>query len=806
LDGALHAFTLADLAERKLLSLAGGNVEIEEVPTPVRLSNAEGEADFPALAAGPAGRLAVAWQEYIRDRDRVVCREFDGQRWGPAEVLEAPETNDVFRPAAVYDATGALHLVWSAQVQGNWDLYARRKTAAGWQPVERLTQAAGPDFNHKLIADSTGDLWLAWQAFRGGQSDIFLKRFTAGEWGPEIQISESRANHWEPALAAAPGGAVWVGWDGYDQGNYDIYVRPVVGGAPGPVRQITRSPRFQAHVSLAAEPQGNLWIGFDEAEVNWGKDYGYLVKDRGNPLYQSRRLRLVRLSGDRLEEPATSLADAFPLGPPDFLQYPQLVVSPDGKLALTAMQLTFAHRVLEVWGTRGVWELAGLTLDGTGWKRHQILPQSVGPHEMRAAVASDGNRVWAAWAADSRAFGGPSAVGRLAVHAAPLLDAAASGPIRLKPFQEEPELALPTHPSEEANLRSVRNYRIASGGREYRILRGDLHRHTTLSEDGVGDGSLWDFYRYSFDAARMDFATVTDHQGGHTSYNWWKTQKSTDLFLVPGRITTLYAYERSVRYPNGHRNIVFPERGAPILPIPPEEQQGKVRSADAVWPYLRRYNALAFRHTIATDQGTDWKDHNNELEPLVEVYQGNRNNYEHEGAPKAATAEKLCLQRSGYQPAGFLWNALAKGYRMGIEAASDHVSTHISYSCILAEGDSRQALLGAMRQRHAFGATDNIVLDFRLQAGGKEYLQGDALTARSRYLLIANALGTGPIRRLDVIRNEQYIYAVTPVGQTTVKFTYTDPHPARGENRYYVRLQQEDGNLAWSSPVWVQVE
>jgi hypothetical protein len=28
----------------------------------------------------------------------------------------------------------------------------------------------------------------------------------------------------------------------------------------------------------------------------------------------------------------------------------------------------------------------------------------------------------------------------------------------------------------------------------------------------------------------------------------------------------------------------------------------------------------------------------------------------------------------------------------------------------------------------------------------------------------------------------------------------------RGENRYYLRLQQEDGNLAWSSPVWVQVE
>jgi hypothetical protein len=24
-----------------------------------------------------------------------------------------------------------------------------------------------------------------------------------------------------------------------------------------------------------------------------------------------------------------------------------------------------------------------------------------------------------------------------------------------------------------------------------------------------------------------------------------------------------------------------------------------------------------------------------------------------------------------------------------------------------------------------------------------------------------------------------------------------------GENRYYVRVEQVDGNMAWSSPVWV---
>ena len=94
-------------------------------------------------------------------------------------------------------------------------------------------------------------------------------------------------------------------------------------------------------------------------------------------------------------------------------------------------------------------------------------------------------------------------------------------------------------------------------------------------------------------------------------------------------------------------------------------------------------------------------------------------------------------------------------------------------------------------------------MDFRVEADGKEYLQGDELTAR-RYVLVVNVVGTGPIRRVDVIHNEHYVYAITPKGKNVLKFRYADPNPVSGENRYYIRLLQEDGNIAWSSPVWIQ--
>ena len=374
--------------------------------------------------------------------------------------------------------------------------------------------------------------------------------------------------------------------------------------------------------------------------------------------------------------------------------------------------------------------------------------------------------------------------------------------IRMKPFVEEPDLSRPSDPLEKHNVESVRQYAIRNGGKEYHILRGDLHRHTGLSHDGTGDGSLWDYYRYMLDAASMDYTAVTDHQGGEVAYTWWKIQKSNDLFSQPGKLTTLYAYKRSIPYPNGHHNIIFPKRGAAVLDKDPAEVRGEKRSGELLLPYLRKWNAVALPHTSATGQGTDWAEHSNELEPLVEVYQGHRLAYEHEGGPRGATSSRKYLQRSGYEPAGFIWNALAKGYRMGFKASSDHCSTHISYACIIAESNTRAGIIDAIRRRHSFGATDNIVMDFRVAAGGREYLQGDEVHATGPFSLKVEVIGTGPIRRIDVIHNERYVYAVTPEG-TSAKFTYQDPAQAPGENRYYVRMEQVDGNLAWSSPVWV---
>src|SRR5207248_2601363 len=110
-----------------------------------------------------------------------------------------------------------------------------------------------------------------------------------------------------------------------------------------------------------------------------------------------------------------------------------------------------------------------------------------------------------------------------------------------------------------------------------------------------------------------------------------------------------------------------------------------------LYAYLRQFDGICASHTSATNMGTDWRDNDPQLEPVVEVYQGDRQSYEEPHAPKTAKGPNDSL--GGYQPAGFIWNAFGKGYRFGFESSSDHISTHISYSVVLAEDTSRAGVL-----------------------------------------------------------------------------------------------------------------
>jgi hypothetical protein len=798
----------------------------------MRLSTDDRSDDFPDIASNPAdpGEVWAVWQSYSGRRDQIHLMPFLARwkLWSTYNPVPGV-TGDVYRPRLAFDGAGRVWVIWSQQelYDANFDLYARSFDGDSWGPLHRLTSADGGDFNHTVASGADGAIHIAWQAFRNGQSDIFYMGHVAGDWSGPRRISSSDANDWAPALAVDRQGNVHIAWDSYDHGNYDVLLRTVqASGELSPIREIAATEYFEARPSVAVDHEGRIWVAFEVGEMNWGKDQGTTVMPEPAPgarLNEHRQVQVRVLEGDRVRSPRPEVASLFPAhpvirfvaDPGPMISNPLLAVDGEGRI----------HLIVRRFHTQGGydqnWTFSVTTMTSDGWSDPVEVPYSNGRLSMSAAAtpAADGS-LWLVWPRDNNLTTStwinlPEETLIENVYAArfapevPARGRAMLGDVIAPDFLRRPE----NDPQEEARVAALRARRTQVEDRNLLLLRGDTHRHTELSLDfrAVPDGSVLDFYRYVLDAADLDFGLVTDHQaGGDREYWWWYTEKLADLFYSPASYIPLFGYERSVAYPNGHRNIIHARRGVEHIPFFMDLDETPMRMHNVctyvtsddtklVYESLRRSGGISIPHTSATDMGTDWRDNDPEVEPLVEIFQGDRYSYEADGAPltdPGADAESDQVDR--IRAAGYVANAWDRGYRLGVVASSDHLSTHISYAMVWAPERTRQAVLDAMKTRRTYGATDNIVLEFRMG----EHFMGDEFEAEDVPQILVRAVGTGPVAAVDIIRNNRSIYR-NGGGGPEVEVTYLDTAPEAGTSFYYVRLEQLDGNVAWSSPIWV---
>ena len=142
------------------------------------------------------------------------------------------------------------------------------------------------------------------------------------------------------------------------------------------------------------------------------------------------------------------------------------------------------------------------------------------------------------------------------------------------------------------------SYRVTVGGKTLRPLRGEFHRHTEISSHNDQDGLLEDAWRYALDAADHDWMGNGDHDNGFGyEYLWWLIQKTADLHLNPPRFVAAQTYERSVVYPNGHRNVIMPRRG--IRPLPrgdlPGTPEDGTPDTKLLYAYLKHFGGICAR-------------------------------------------------------------------------------------------------------------------------------------------------------------------------------------------------------------------
>lgn len=786
-----------------------------------------------AVTLDGQGGAWIVWSERLEGNFEVLARHFADGTLGKVENVSSAPGNDLC-PVAATSSKGAVTLAWMAAQDGRFEIRTRMLQNGAWAAAQTISNSSGNCWNPAIAADARADgsgaVTVAWDSYDKGDYDVWMCQLGGDALKP-LPVANSPDYEARAAVTYDAQGRVWIAFEksgptwGKDWGAYDggdgigLYKNRQIGLA------VWDGATWQ-------EPQGSVADALPGG-VTKGKGKGKgKAKGRGADATQPAPPKNPEQpDGVAFLEPALRKgapgAHAEATGPQTFNNLGRILCDAEGRIWLIARTRlnSFRGPVGSTWGSVAAY------LDGDEWVGPITIPHSDNLIYNLPALAAGAKNLFIAHSSDHRmdrmnVFNqarNPKGKGGNAA-----LDASkdpfdndvffsrlqASGEIKpasLQPLAEPPNAdAQPSKrtQAERAEVAAIRSYRADVEGTELRILRGEFHRHTEISGDGGGDGPLEDMWRYGIDAAAMDWLGNGDHDNGNgREYTWWLTQKTTDAFHLPGAFTPMFSYERSVSYPEGHRNVVFAQRGVRTLPRLPISDQRVFEPApdtSMLYKYLHKFGGVCASHTSVGTMGTDWRNWDPVVEPMVEVYQGARQNYEYPGCPRCPTKDDAI---GGWEPAGFICNAFAKGYKFSFQSSSDHGSTHISYAMIYAEDDTREGILKAMKLRHTYGATDNIIADSRCKAAdGTERMMGDEFTVKGAPTITLKLIGTMPFEKVTLIKDNVEIPIPAPK-EKELNLTWTDPKPEKGKTSYYYfRGEQTNSELVWVSPMWITVE
>jgi len=341
------------------------------------------------------------------------------------------------------------------------------------------------------------------------------------------------------------------------------------------------------------------------------------------------------------------------------------------------------------------------------------------------------------------------------------------------------------------------------------IYFGDPHVHTQLHRDWeINEPDDLDLaYEFARDVTALDFVAITDHGSWMTDDEWQLNTEKAAQYDEPGRFVTFVAYEweGTSLYPAmvgcprdqkqyGHRNVYFSGDSGPLIRsrdgCAPSDQRWERLETAMQEGLLGRALTIPHHPSVWPDVQMNWDYFDPQYDRLVEIVQ-------FRGSSEYEPGEK------GQPDPASVQAALARGYVLGFVGGSDNhlgqAGVLQGLSAILAPELTRDALFEALYERHTYATTGaRMLIDFR----GDGHPMGSQYQADAMPLLVGRVVGTASISRLDIVKDNVDVHSLTDVGQD-VMFGWEDLEFG-GSAFYYLRVTQGDGEMAWTSPIWVE--
>lgn len=747
----------------------------------------------PDLTLDGHGRIWMAWCERGRDGDQVRVRRLSSTGAVELDLLCSDVRGVEFQPTLIAQPFGDMVVAWSAFRDGRWQIITRTCHDDELSPEQTVAENANGLFRPRLICDGDGERWLVAEVVDQQQPRLLFNRTTNGVWGAPERVQTPAAPCYRVSLSLGPNDGVWMSYDIYQNGHYQVLLQRL--DTPSAPFAVSQNDYHNLHSSIAQDGDGNLWVA-------WASNQNAARRDRW---WLPKYFELRRFDGAGFADPVSQPLEKDIYTEDSFQgwEFPAVAADANGKIWVFGQA---AHT------------LYAQSYSGTDWsERYTIATKHWGSWKPRTRVVGADDTLYVA----SMGLGGAQ-LQRLRS------DSVATEPPVVHACREP----LPILVDGEAPRKSPEI--TGPDGAPLKVFFGDLHAHTVY---GDATGDVDEFYHRYRDGYGYDFACLTEHDfldGIELSRSELKFMwNHSDRVTTPGKFVGIYGYEWTspaiaehaadgVTVGEGHKHVLYPTQSGPLVSYGEET----ANTGAKILKRLKGTSAIVISHHTSWS-GIDMDAHDPELQRLIEIC-STHGRFEHPGN------KPIGYRRDHIHLGKFVLDALDRGYRLGFVGGSDShglmwhgketpdrdsyipAGTRVGWkrdayrtgmTAVIAPELNRQALHDALFDRHCYATSGvPIFLDFRVDG----QLMGSEIVTGVDPEITVTIHGTAGIRSVDIIRSGHVFGGLQcREGEALPKisFSMTDSIIIPGEEHYfYARVTQEDGNMAWSSPIWVTCE
>ena len=680
-----------------------------------------------------------------------------------------------------------------------------------WNGKEVVRRVLGGrvNFIRSEISCDGNNRWFVFELRKGMNTEAFAGTFDSSDTAVLYKVS-GKHNAYDPHIAQSNDGFVYIVYGSFIMGNYHILLSKITpcGKVLTLGERVSDRNGMCMYPSVCASKDGGVWfcfVGF--TSYNRYED-SYLQHND----YKLRRTLFMhypvvyyaRYKDGSVYIPVDKKADlaAFKIGYVEQFKvegacaakYPVITESPDGTLSIVC---TYNKTGPDCWFSCP--QLVVFSLKESGWAEPFVLIEE-NLHEYFAAVYMENGKITITSQSDDRLKNGwlarewqdeTNPLSMFSFDINP--DTYDAANVFLHRYTINPT---PIDSMEEKPYAPIKR----KDGRF--IVWGQTHTHTNLSVCcKLHDQTMITNHRFYQDVLKSRYGTTADH-----AYNMWPLEihlchKTADYLYFKNEYVAFPAYEWTCGYSHefikknkstGHYNPLYLEEDGAMPYYTPFNENSSGYLLPGLWDGYRGRKIITVPHHPADNSFfITWKDHDDEMSPVVEIFQDFRGQHEQ---PDVYGSSYSIPKYAGED--SWVLKALKKGYRLGFIAGGDHLGQ--SRGGLEVTELTRTALYEAFMERRTY-ACSGAGADIEFTCNGNPL--GSILkdkTARFEFKINTNSI----IRDVQIVKNGDTIRSfMDRINDVSFSYSFEDV-PSGNNDFYYIRGLLQNGEVFWTSPIW----